>query len=479
MVYSSIFKRQIYPMKKLWMLAAGVICWLSACKKEHAEETVLFPVQLNKQYGYIDRTGSLVISPQFADACCFTDDRALVSVSGDKRRWGYIGRSGSFLVQPVYYMGTSFSEGMAFVVAEDSCPVAINKDGIIKFALPDAERAENFHEGLAAYSILTPAGELWGFADVNGKVAIQPGFSAVRFYSSGLCGVMNAAGKWGFIDRSGKQVIGFQYDNITPFAGNAAEVEQGGRWGVIDKTGKFLISPAYANLDVDGARYLVNSTGKWGWADGNGKELIAAAYEDAFPFHEAELAPVMVQQKWGFIDRTGKMVVTPQYDFAYGFDGDLAVVRAGDKYGMISKEGTLVIPARYDDIGIDYYISRMTRNSSRFGVLSARNEPRFVAYRWLNGFYHHNLEDAQAVSTQEAKALLSQFAELYRMMPDSSRQEMMQVKIGIRDVRAGGDMAAVSYTTSDNPGKEQQLLLQRVNGKWLAQFSKNDGGSGQ
>jgi len=36
----------------------------------------------------------------------------------------------------------------------------------------------------------------------------------------------------------------------------------------------------------------------------------------------------------------------------------------------------------------------------------------------------------------------------------------------------------LTYTTSDNPGKQQVLYLLNTDGNWLVQFSKNDAISG-
>jgi len=53
----------------------------------------------NKQgkYGYINKKGEVVISPQFEDACSFSDGAAAVLKDG---KWGYIDTSGNFIIPP-------------------------------------------------------------------------------------------------------------------------------------------------------------------------------------------------------------------------------------------------------------------------------------------------------------------------------------------------------------------------------------------
>src|SRR5215471_11177127 len=83
-----------------------------------------------------------------------------------------------------------------------------------------------------------------------------------------------AAGKWGFIDKTGKFVVPPRYDSVWSFAEQLASVSVGGKWGFIDKTGKLVIP---------------------------------AQFDSAWIFSE-QLAPVSVGGKWAFIDKTGKFV---------------------------------------------------------------------------------------------------------------------------------------------------------------------------
>lgn len=48
---------------------------------------------------------------------------------------------------------------------------------------------------------------------------------------------------WGFIDKTGKLVIDFKYDQVTPFKNGIAEVIVDGKIGYIDRTGKYIWEP--------------------------------------------------------------------------------------------------------------------------------------------------------------------------------------------------------------------------------------------
>ena len=88
--------------------------------------------------------------------------------------------------------------------------------------------------------------------------------------------------KFGFIDKTGKEVIPIKYDGAYIFSEGLASVELNGKWGFIDKTGK---------------------------------EVTPIKYDDAKSFSEG-LAVVKLNNKWGFIDKTGKEVIPIKYDYA-------------------------------------------------------------------------------------------------------------------------------------------------------------------
>lgn len=82
----------------------------------------LAPVTFNGVCGYVDRTGGLVLKPEFkAGEDCGT---VWGSFDGGLSRWkigdkyGYINQSGQFVIKPAFDLTFNFSEGMAFVVQD-------------------------------------------------------------------------------------------------------------------------------------------------------------------------------------------------------------------------------------------------------------------------------------------------------------------------------------------------------------------------
>ena len=74
-------------------------------------------------------------------------------------------------------------------------------------------------------------------------------------FSEGLCGV-EKDGKWGFIDKTGKEVVPFIYDDVNWFGEGLSEVKKDGKYGFINKTGEVVIPFIYKgmrriNYDLD------------------------------------------------------------------------------------------------------------------------------------------------------------------------------------------------------------------------------------
>jgi hypothetical protein len=458
-------------MKHTYILLFFAALCLAGCNSE-SRVTALFPMQVNGKYLYLDRAGKTVIGPKYVEATCFRDDIALVAENEDA--WSYIDKTGKNLFNTSYKEATTFNEDLAFVVRKNEAPAVIDKSGKVQFTLNVAERADNFSEGLAAFSSLTPDGELWGFVNREGKVVIAPQFALAGFFAENYCSVSNKDGKWGFIDKDGKTVIAYQYDNVSSFYSNAARVLVNGKWGAIDLKGKMLIQPAYDNIQSDGGAFAVEQGGKWGWIDRSGKNIIPMQYDDVLPFNGSDYAAVRQGEKWGYIDKANKMVIEPKYEFAFGFDGNMAMVGQKMQYGFIDKEGKTVIPLTYGAPNMDYIISYFSKSSAFSEVRSDVNTPVHVAYQWLTNFYQMRFEKAKLLSTEDTRVLMDQFAGLTSYMSDSSRKAMMNVKVGIRDSKVDGDHANVIYVLSDTPNKEQVINLVNKDGRWLIQFSKND-----
>lgn len=191
--------------------------------------------RLPGKWGYIDRTGKLVIVPKYDQARSFHNGLATVR-QGDN--WFLIDRKGTVCGGGHSIIGT-FNNNLAPVQINGKSGY-LNEHGNIAIA-PKFEDSYDFNDGLAAVRI----GGKFGFIDSHCKFQIEPRFQAVDHFSEGLCAVRDPAGKWSFIDKTGKVQIAGSYDDVEAFSSGRALVKVNDKFGFIDHAGNYTVEPRY------------------------------------------------------------------------------------------------------------------------------------------------------------------------------------------------------------------------------------------
>jgi hypothetical protein len=255
---------------------------------------------------YIDKTGHSVISfPEgVSQTGPFSEGLAAVrqiSFNFHMGKLGYIDRTGALAISYQFADGGPFHEGLAAVVFDGQCYVEGRDGG--EPSTPPSVAAPTDCGGVPS-SITKPCSE--GFINRTGKVVLR--FDGVRDFSEGLAAVKDK-GQWGFIEPGGKFVIAPRFEAARSFSEGLAAAEEGGRWGFVDRTGKWAIRPQFVKV-VDFSGGLV-------WADGvyidkTGKQIASAKYGTSFV---QGLADVLLDEKTlesAYIDRAGKVI------FRYG-----------------------------------------------------------------------------------------------------------------------------------------------------------------
>ena len=217
-------------------------------------------------------------------------------------------------------------------------------EGLAK-AVVSYDYINHFYEGLA---YVEKDGK-YGFIDKTGKEIIPCIYDYVSYFNEGLSKVKKD-GKYGFIDKTGKVVIPCIYDDdVSFFDEEFLCKEKDGKYGLIDKTGKVVIPCIYDGISgFHEGITMVEKDEKWGFIDKTGKVVIPCIYDGISGFHEG-LASVEIDGKYGFFDKTGKVVIPCIYDNSSGFVEGLASVKKDEKWGFIDKTGKVVIPCIYDN----------------------------------------------------------------------------------------------------------------------------------
>jgi hypothetical protein len=150
-------------------------------------------------YGYIDRTGHVVVKPSYSSADSFKDGMASISTG---TAYGFIDSNGKVAIRPIYSSAMNFSEGLASV-SKGMKYGYIDKNG--RAAFKGDYAGDEFHEGLAA--VATSKG--WGYIDKSGRYVIKPQFAEALDFESGLALVYfkrNDQKFKAYIDKKGKIV---------------------------------------------------------------------------------------------------------------------------------------------------------------------------------------------------------------------------------------------------------------------------------
>jgi hypothetical protein len=241
-------------------------------------EEGMAPVLLSGKVGYIDKTGKEVIPPLYDGATPFSEGMGVVQIGkkdGENTTFGVVDKTGKFVIPMKKYTSNllgAFHDGLARV--SDGF---INTSGAQVIHL-DATRISSFSEGFAVALIqkaphseclvidkngqkvlsfdkcdsINPVGtgivvieveRQWQLFDTSGKQLAQlDGVEYVDMFSEGLASIKKS-GIWGYIDKTGREVIAPKYDFAYPFEGGVAKVQLGSKEFYISQTGVEYFEP--------------------------------------------------------------------------------------------------------------------------------------------------------------------------------------------------------------------------------------------
>ena len=269
---------------------------------EFSEGLAVAMEKRGSKWGYIDHSGSFVIPPQFPEyreglVGSFQEGLAAVETRG---KLGYIDHSGKYAIEPRFVAGTSFEDGIARVVVEGPCAY---------FDL------DHFDPCMRMSSITAP----------------QTGVASY-LKPTNSC-------KWTFIDRSGREIIGQQFEEASAFHEGLAVVKVGKLYGYIDKGGKFAIPPSFDEADWFSSGLALASRGaESGFINKKGSFVIRMDQRRAERFSEGLAAVGDPRDGYIYIDTAGKQAIPERFALASRFFHGLAHVKVGE--GRADYKGT-------------------------------------------------------------------------------------------------------------------------------------------
>jgi hypothetical protein len=287
------------------------------------ERVELYPVTVGENMGYIDKSGSLVITARFATASAFSEGLAAVQ-SEATGLWGYIDKTGAPVIEPQFAEASAFSEGAAPVRPEpEGLWGYVDSTGAL--VLPtEFSFAWGFSEGWARVRTDKKA----GYIDKTGRwVLVLEDYLAVDEFSDGVAPVYSYdADLYGFVNKAGKLVLKIRFQEAWGFTEGLAGVmlppegSQLGQYGYIDEDGDWIIQPHYVNARPfsEGLAAVQRvKNGKWGYIDPGGSVAIGLSWDGAWDFSEgvALVATIVAEDyyagplyAYAYIDSSGNVI---------------------------------------------------------------------------------------------------------------------------------------------------------------------------
>ncbi len=293
---------------------------------------VLFPARQDAKWGYIDKTGRVVVDFSFDEAREITEGLAAVKVGS---LYGYIDETGAMVIDAQWYRVGPFNGGLAAVYTRNTAVTTEVADTVSyvdragQLVIPaDPEWADGaqFSEGLAAVWFLKGG---CGYIDTKGALVIAlPEATAAFQFSEGLAAVCDGSDRWGYIDRNGQFVIKPQFRDATEFSNGFAVVEFGNErqdYEIIDQKGRVVRQLEYDYvMGLNEGRAAVLKGGGFA-AMAEGQDILTAEWA------------------WGYVDEAGTLLIPTQFKMALDYTGGLALVTdENERMGYIDLDGNYV-----------------------------------------------------------------------------------------------------------------------------------------
>jgi WG containing repeat len=321
---------------------------LSGFGDKDCKSGYLLPIIKGMKYGYIDRTGKVVVKPQFDYAWDFHEGLGRFEIND---KFGFVDTKGRIVIKPQFNMALNFSDGLAAVkIPDGNCGlcgewVYVNKLGEVTIhTSPIAGKSSyvgEFSEGLASFYVEDKTKDImsvlpYGYINKTGKVAIAANFGDAREFHDGLAVVAkNFAGSqlYGYINNNGDYIVPPKLYSACDFSEGLAFVLKDGKLGFIDTSGKMVVE-----IDPSAG---ISSNDLWNFSDG--------------------YALIRTKNKYGYINKSGQIAITPEFEWAWHFSEGLAPASVKGKIGYMNKKGQFVIPPQFEKVEYDGFLNGIAK----------------------------------------------------------------------------------------------------------------------
>ncbi len=194
----------------------------------------LIAIKVGDKYGFVDKSGKVVISPKYDAVIPFVG--GIAAVKRDEK-WGFVDKTGKEIVPPTY-----------------EYPV-IDYDNLKMGYLPVVKKARKYS---------TPFGGEYDFlVHVDSNLFLA-----------------KKGGKWGLIDKKNREVLSFKYDDLSHLHKDLFVYLEGDKYGVISLKRGVIVQPRYDKIFYAGEGIIgLVLNNKVGFMDTLGNVIFQPKYD--------------------------------------------------------------------------------------------------------------------------------------------------------------------------------------------------------
>jgi len=371
------------------------ILFATTCQIDKYNDDDLFKIKMGKYYGFIDKSGNMIIEPKFNSCGIFSEGLAYARVDS---LMGFINYDGEFEIkfintsknvlldnsdtlisnwkefQEVFQLKNYIPFESSDAFYDSTRGYKVKKRNTNSFFYWDVMKNENnmppiteikFKNGLAPF--YDNGTYKFGYINTDGKYVIPPKFATAFSFKEGLA-LVKIDSVYKFIDGTGNYAFIGAYDEARSFSSGKAickntrtETDTAGmtwyssntmiintKGEILDVLGYITVNDFHENIAtiVDIAQLVMTDRGTT-FIDSNFNRMLKGYLEDARYFSEG-LAPFKINNLWGFVNNEMGVVIEPKYENAFSFACGLAPVKIDGLWGFIDKADHEVIKPKYD-----------------------------------------------------------------------------------------------------------------------------------
>ncbi len=389
----------------------------SCSEKPAAEkpmEAILFPVKENSKYGYMDKTGKVVVAPSFDHAFNFQEGMGRIKLNG---RYGFVNAKGEVQIKPEFAFADDFKDGYARVNTSD---VIVDENDYTGYSLDAGwtfvdkkgavfsetfAKAEYIRDGYAQVKHDPSYDSPWSYATLSdGNLIPEERITEAIFNYNGHDTAPASdleTRKIGTINKREEWVIPASFDQIETFSEGRAAAKKGNVFGYINRDGNWVYQRVTSVNDnyylasdfkpfSNGLAAVKLGENAYTYIKTDGTTAFPQKFKTASSFNEAGYAIVSTESGTGLIDKQGRFVIKPHLDIV-SVTGDIAIFRSNNSFGAKDlKTLKEIVPPQYDNVEVTGNLIKVTQKGATFGFTDKKGEfviaPQYdFAWEFKNG----------------------------------------------------------------------------------------------